>query len=64
MEILPVGSVVFDSIGEEQYEGVVRKPMIRSFTHGRGKEVSSGCGLPLVGPPTPAVRPTAQSVGS
>ena len=40
MEILPAGSVVFDSVSDEQYEGVVRKPMIRSFTHGRGKEVS------------------------
>lgn len=40
MELLPEGSVVFDSVSEEQYEGAVRKPMIRSFTHGRGKEAS------------------------
>lgn len=39
IKILPVGSVTFDDVSVEQFEGVIRSPVIRSFTHGRGKEV-------------------------
>ena len=40
IKILPDGSVTFDDVSMEQFEGVIRTPVIRSFTHGRGKEVS------------------------
>lgn len=44
IKVLPHGTVSFDVIGEDQFEGVVKAPVIRSFTHGRGKvcEASEG----------------------
>ena len=39
IKVLPAGSVQFDRIGEEMFQGAVRTPVIRSFTHGRGKEL-------------------------
>lgn len=39
IKVLPAGSVQFDSVGEEVFQGAVRTPVIRSFTHGRGKEL-------------------------
>ena len=38
IKILAAGSVQFDSVGEEIFQGAVHTPVIRSFTHGRGKE--------------------------
>ena len=39
LKVLPPGSVQFDDIGSDTLEGVVKKPLIRSFTHGHAKEV-------------------------
>ena len=39
IKVLPAGSVQFDTVGEEVFQGAVRTPVIRSFTHGRGKEL-------------------------
>ena len=39
IKVLAAGSVQFDSVGEEEFQGAVRTPVIRSFTHGRGKEL-------------------------
>ena len=39
IKVLPHGTVSFDIIGEDEYQGVIRVPVIRSFTHGRGKVV-------------------------
>ena len=38
IQILPPGSVQFDDVGADKLRGAVRNPVIRSFTHGRGKE--------------------------
>ena len=38
LKVLPPGSVQFDDIGSDTLEGVVKKPLIRSFTHGHAKE--------------------------
>ena len=38
IKILAPGTVRFDDIAEEELKGAVRHPVIRSFTHGRGKE--------------------------
>ena len=38
IKVLPPGSVLFDDVAEEDLQGAVRQPVIRSFTHGRGKE--------------------------
>ena len=38
IKVLPPGSVEFDTIGQEVFQGAVKTPVIRSFTHGRGKE--------------------------
>ena len=40
IKVLPHGTVSFDMIGEDEYKGVIQSPVIRSFTHGRGKVVS------------------------
>ena len=40
VKVLPHGTVSFDDVSNEIHEGVVRTPVKRSFTHGRGKEVS------------------------
>jgi cold shock CspA family protein len=39
IKVLPSDSVQFDSVAEELFQGAVRTPVIRSFTHGRGKEL-------------------------
>jgi cold shock CspA family protein len=39
IKVLPSGSVQFDSVAEDMFQGAVRTPVIRSFTHGRGKEL-------------------------
>ena len=39
LKVLPPGSVQFDDIGSDTLEGVIKKPLIRSFTHGHAKEV-------------------------
>ena len=39
VKVLPHGTVTFDNISTKIYEGVIRSPVKRSFTHGRGKEV-------------------------
>ena len=39
IKVLAEGSVQFDAVGEEVFQGAVRSPVIRSFTHGRGKEL-------------------------
>lgn len=41
VKVLPHGSVSFDDVSNEIHEGVVRTPVKRSFTHGRGKELES-----------------------
>ncbi len=41
IQILPDGSVQFDEVLEDVLQGVIKKPVIRSFTHGRGKETES-----------------------
>lgn len=38
IKVLPMGSVVFDDVAQEELQGAVKQPVIRSFTHGRGKE--------------------------
>ena len=38
LKILPPGSVQFDDVATEEFQGAVKQPVIRSFTHGRGKE--------------------------
>lgn len=38
IQILSRGSVQFDEVLDDLFQGVVKKPVIRSFTHGRGKE--------------------------
>lgn len=43
IKVLPHGTVSFDMIGEDEYKGVIQSPVIRSFTHGRGKVVSVCC---------------------
>ena len=43
LKVLPAGSVRFDDIGTDTLQGAVKKPVIRSFTHGRGKEVGDVC---------------------
>ena len=39
--MLPPGSVRFDEVTGDVLQGVVKKPVIRSFTHGRGKETET-----------------------
>lgn len=39
IKVLASGSVQFDTVGEEVFQGAVKTPVIRSFTHGRGKEL-------------------------
>eukprot|EP00731_Ephydatia_muelleri_P017162 Em0010g260a len=39
LKVLPPGSVQFDDIGSDTLEGVIKKPLIRSFTHGHAKEI-------------------------
>ena len=41
IKILPLGSVQFDDISSDQFQGAVKQPVVRSFTHGRGKEQES-----------------------
>ena len=38
IKVLPMGSVVFDDVAGEKLQGAVKHPVMRSFTHGRGKE--------------------------
>ena len=38
IKVLPLGTVQFDDISQDLLQGAVRQPVIRSFTHGRGKE--------------------------
>jgi cold shock CspA family protein len=44
ISVLPHGTVTFDSVSSDTREGVVKTPVIRSFTHGRGKEYESTIG--------------------
>ncbi len=44
VKVLSHGTVTFDTVSSEIHEGVIRVPVKRSFTHGRGKEVRSTCG--------------------
>ena len=41
IQVLPPGSVRFDEVTGDVLQGVVKKPVIRSFTHGRGKETET-----------------------
>ena len=41
LKVLPAGSVRFDGIGTDTLQGAVKKPVIRSFIHERGKEEES-----------------------
>ncbi|XP_064387702.1 cold shock domain-containing protein E1-like [Halichondria panicea] len=41
IQLLSAGSVQFDEVAGDFLQGVVKKPVIRSFTHGRGKETES-----------------------
>ena len=45
IKVLPVGTVQFDDVSNDQYQGAVKLPVVRSFTHGRGKEQESTPGL-------------------
>lgn len=45
IKILPPGSVQFDEVTSDQLRGAVKNPVIRSFTHGRGKEAEPTPGL-------------------
>lgn len=40
VKVLPHSTVTFDTVGTDIHEGAIRVPVKRSFTHGRGKEVS------------------------
>ena len=44
IKVLEAGAVQFDSVSEEVFQGAVRTPVIRSFTHGRGKELEPKAG--------------------
>ena len=43
--MLPLGAVQFDDISSDQLQGAVKQPVVRSFTHGRGKEQESTLGM-------------------
>ena len=45
IRILPEGAVQFDEVSPDQLRGAVKNPVIRSFTHGRGKEAEPTPGL-------------------
>ena len=45
IKVLPLGTVLFDDISADQFQGAVKLPVVRSFTHGRGKEQESTPGL-------------------
>ena len=45
IKVLPPGSVQFDDVGTEKLRGAIKNPVIRSFTHGRGKEAEPTPGL-------------------
>jgi len=45
INVLPPGTVLFDDIASELLQGAVKSPVIRSFTHGRGKEVEPTPGV-------------------
>ena len=45
INVLPPGTVQFDEVGSDQLQGAVKNPVIRSFTHGRGKEVEPTPGV-------------------
>ena len=38
IQVLSTGSVLFHTVSEDVFQGAVKTPVIRSFTHGRGKE--------------------------
>ena len=45
IKILPPGSVLFDDVNSDQLRGAIKNPVIRSFTHGHGKEAEPTPGL-------------------
>ena len=45
INVLPPGTVQFDEVASEKLQGAVKSPVIRSFTHGRGKEVEPTPGV-------------------
>ena len=45
IKVLPLGAVQFDDISGDQFQGAVKQPVVRSFTHGRGKEQESTPGI-------------------
>lgn len=45
IKVLPLGTVLFDDVSDDQFQGAVKQPVVRSFTHGRGKEHESTPGL-------------------
>lgn len=45
INVLPPGTVQFDEVGSDELQGAVKHPVIRSFSHGRGKEAEPTAGM-------------------
>ena len=45
INVLYPGTVQFDEVGSEELQGAVKEPVIRSFSHGHGKEAEPTPGV-------------------